>query len=150
MLYCRFCLERFSWPKEKADELLLSVLKEYDRQEVLFVFSSEINVVSAHLMLVILYCCSILQTQLRMDAFYAFNQRFAKVRSARIQKALRGTTGRLSKELVDVSSLDGPPAKKQKQRKGSSKKSVEKIATELVEEADLNSVQGNITGTTQS
>uniref|UniRef100_A0A7I4ABB3 DNA repair protein UVH3 n=1 Tax=Physcomitrium patens TaxID=3218 RepID=A0A7I4ABB3_PHYPA len=113
----KFCLERFSWPKEKADELLLSVLKEYDRQE----------------------------TQLRMDAFYAFNQRFAKVRSARIQKALRGTTGRLSKELVDVSSLDGPPAKKQKQRKGSSKKSVEKIATELVEEADLNSVQGNIT-----
>lgn len=36
-LYCRFCYERFSWSKEKADELLLSVLKEYDRHEVCFV-----------------------------------------------------------------------------------------------------------------
>ncbi|KAG0583390.1 hypothetical protein KC19_3G132700 [Ceratodon purpureus] len=33
----KFCYERFSWPKDKADELLLSVLKEYDRQEVDFV-----------------------------------------------------------------------------------------------------------------
>jgi hypothetical protein len=31
---CRFCSERFSWAKDKADELLLPVLKEYDRREV--------------------------------------------------------------------------------------------------------------------
>lgn len=35
--YCRFCYERFSWSKDKADELLLSVLKEYDRHEVCIV-----------------------------------------------------------------------------------------------------------------
>jgi DNA excision repair protein ERCC-5 len=30
----KFCNERFSWAKDKADELLLPVLKEYDRREV--------------------------------------------------------------------------------------------------------------------
>jgi DNA excision repair protein ERCC-5 len=82
----KFCNERFSWAKDKADELLLPVLKEYDRRE----------------------------TQLRLEAFYSFNQRFAKVRSTRIQKALRGTSGQLSEELthIPLSQDDSPPVKK--------------------------------------
>lgn len=101
------------------------------------------------------YCCQLLQTQLRIDAFYSFNQRFAKVRSARIQKALRGTTGRLSKEMVDIHSQDGgPPAKKQKQKKNTmstGKKSAEGIETELVEEGEeLNAVEGSGRGTSHN
>lgn len=55
-----------------------------------------------------------------MDAFYTFNQRFAKVRSARIQKALRGTAGsQLASELVDIPEKEGSlPVKKPRKRKG--------------------------------
>ncbi|KAL3698871.1 hypothetical protein R1sor_012947 [Riccia sorocarpa] len=70
----RFCYEKFGWNKEKADELLLPVLKEYDRRE----------------------------TQTRLDSFYHFSQRFAKIRSRRIQKAVTGITGRRSEELMDL------------------------------------------------
>lgn len=69
----RLCFERFGWNKSKSDELLLPVLKEYDRHE----------------------------TQLRLEAFYTFNQRFAKIRSKRIQKAVKHITGNISSELVD-------------------------------------------------
>ncbi|MCO5586794.1 hypothetical protein L7F22_040736 [Adiantum nelumboides] len=74
----RLCLERFGWNKSKSDELLVPVLKEYDRHE----------------------------TQLRLEAFYSFNQRFAKIRSKRIQKAVTRVTGRLSSELVDFPKAD--------------------------------------------
>ncbi|MCO5592320.1 hypothetical protein L7F22_046321 [Adiantum nelumboides] len=74
----RLCLERFGWNKSKSDELLVPVLKEYDRHE----------------------------TQLRLEAFYSFNQRFAKIRSKRIQKAVTRGTGRLSSELVDFPKAD--------------------------------------------
>ncbi|BFI28307.1 DNA excision repair protein ERCC-5 [Marchantia polymorpha subsp. ruderalis] len=70
----RFCYEKFSWGKDKADELLLPVLKEHDRRE----------------------------TQTRMDSYYHFSQRFAKIRSRRIQKAVTGITGRRSDELMDL------------------------------------------------
>ncbi|WVZ55906.1 hypothetical protein U9M48_006507 [Paspalum notatum var. saurae] len=60
------CWERFGWGKEKADELLLPVLREYNKHE----------------------------TQLRMEAFYSFNERFAKIRSKRIKKAIKGITGK--------------------------------------------------------
>ncbi|KAI5072426.1 hypothetical protein GOP47_0012532 [Adiantum capillus-veneris] len=74
----RLCLERFGWNKSKSDELLVPVLKEHDRHE----------------------------TQLRLEAFYSFNQRFAKIRSKRIQKAVSRGTGRLSSELVDFPKAD--------------------------------------------
>ena len=32
----RLCFEKFGWNKNKSDELLLPVLKEYDRHEVYF------------------------------------------------------------------------------------------------------------------
>jgi ABC-type antimicrobial peptide transport system ATPase subunit len=32
--FFRLCWERFGWNKEKADELLLPVLKEYNKHEV--------------------------------------------------------------------------------------------------------------------
>ncbi|KAL6952791.1 hypothetical protein U1Q18_048908, partial [Sarracenia purpurea var. burkii] len=57
----------------KADELLLPVLKEYNKHE----------------------------TQLRLEAFYTFNERFAKIRSKRIKKAVKGITGNTSSELMD-------------------------------------------------
>lgn len=74
----RLCFERFGWNKSKSDELLLPVLKEYDRHE----------------------------TQLRLEAFYTFNQRFAKIRSKRIQKAVKHITGNISSELVDFLEAD--------------------------------------------
>ena len=42
-----------------------------------------------------------LKTQLRLEAFYSFNERFAKIRSKRIKKALKGITGYQSSELMD-------------------------------------------------
>lgn len=41
-----------------------------------------------------------MQTQLRLDAFYTFNERFAKIRSQRIKKAVKGITGNLSSKLT--------------------------------------------------
>lgn len=35
-----------------------------------------------------------MQTQLRLEAFYTFNERFAKIRSQRIKKAIKGITGK--------------------------------------------------------
>lgn len=34
-----------------------------------------------------------MQTQLRLEAFYTFNERFAKIRSQRIKKAIKGISG---------------------------------------------------------
>ena len=47
-----------------------------------------------------------LQTQLRLEAFYSFNQRFAKIRSKRIQKAVTRITGHMSSELMDIPEVD--------------------------------------------
>ncbi|KAK6928307.1 XPG-I domain [Dillenia turbinata] len=69
----RLCWEKFGWASQKADELLLPVLKEYDKH----------------------------QTQLRLEAFYTFNERFAKIRSKRIKKAVKGITGSPSLKLMD-------------------------------------------------
>lgn len=43
----------------------------------------------------------LMKTQLRMEAFYTFNERFAKIRSKRIKKAVKGITGNQSSELID-------------------------------------------------
>lgn len=85
------CFDRFGWNKSKADELLLPVLKEYDRHE----------------------------TQLRLEAFYTFNQRFAKIRSNRIQKAVTRITGHRSSELMDFppDDTESPPTKKPRRNK---------------------------------
>ncbi|EPS64890.1 hypothetical protein M569_09888, partial [Genlisea aurea] len=58
----RLCSEKFGWGNSKADELLVPVLKEYNKHE----------------------------TQMRLEAFYTFNERFAKIRSKRIRKAVKG------------------------------------------------------------
>ncbi|XP_073140763.1 DNA repair protein UVH3 isoform X2 [Henckelia pumila] len=69
----KLCWEKFGWGSSKADDLLLPVLKEYNKHE----------------------------TQLRLEAFYTFNERFAKIRSKRIKKAVKGITGNKSSELMD-------------------------------------------------
>ncbi|OMO88684.1 Drug/metabolite transporter [Corchorus capsularis] len=69
----KLCWEKFGWGSQKSDELLLPVLREYEKRE----------------------------TQLRLEAFYTFNERFAKIRSKRIKKAVRGIAGNLSSELID-------------------------------------------------
>ncbi|XP_068485187.1 DNA repair protein UVH3 isoform X2 [Phaseolus vulgaris] len=71
----KFCWEKFGWIGQKSDELLLPVLKEYNKRE----------------------------TQLRMEAFYSFNERFAKIRSKRIKKAVKGITGKQPSDLIDNS-----------------------------------------------
>lgn len=38
---------------------------------------------------------------MRLEAFYTFNERFAKIRSKRIKKAVKGITGNQSSELID-------------------------------------------------
>lgn len=84
----KLCWEKFGWSTQKADELLLPVLKEYNKRE----------------------------TQLRLEAFYTFNERFAKIRSKRIKKAVRGITGKKSLDLIDESAQDGPRIKKKRRR----------------------------------
>ncbi|XP_061337655.1 DNA repair protein UVH3 [Gastrolobium bilobum] len=74
----KLCWEKFMWTSQKADELLLPVLKEYNKHE----------------------------TQLRLEAFYSFNERFAKIRSKRIKKAVKGITGKQPSDLIDHSAED--------------------------------------------
>ncbi|XP_073261818.1 DNA repair protein UVH3 isoform X3 [Populus alba] len=69
----RLCWEKFGWNFQKSDELLLPVLKEYNKHE----------------------------TQLRLEAFYSFNERFAKIRSKRIKKAVKGITGNQYSDMMD-------------------------------------------------
>ncbi|OEL19728.1 DNA repair protein UVH3 [Dichanthelium oligosanthes] len=79
----KLCWERFGWGKEKANELLLPVLREYNKHE----------------------------TQLRMEAFYSFNERFAKIRSKRIKKAIKGITGKTFAD-TDEPEQDNPSTSK--------------------------------------
>lgn len=81
------CWEKFGWDGKKTDDVLLPVLKEYEKRE----------------------------TQLRMEAFYSFSERFAKIRSKRIKKAVKGIGGGLSSEVVDHTLQEGP-------RKGNKKR----------------------------
>ncbi|XP_028756680.1 DNA repair protein UVH3 isoform X2 [Neltuma alba] len=74
----KLCWEKFGWTSQKADELLLPVLKEYNKNE----------------------------TQLRLEAFYTFNERFAKIRSKRIKKAVKGITGNHYSEFTNESGED--------------------------------------------
>ncbi|KAJ7974538.1 DNA repair protein UVH3 [Quillaja saponaria] len=82
----KLCWEKFGWTGQKADELLLPVLKEYNKHE----------------------------TQLRLEAFYTFNERFAKIRSKRIKKALKGITGNQSLHLMDDSAQEIEESRKRR------------------------------------
>ncbi|KAG1331724.1 DNA repair protein UVH3 [Cocos nucifera] len=84
VLLRRLCWERFGWGNQKADELLIPVLNEYNKH----------------------------QTQLRLEAFYTFNERFAKIRSQRIKKALKGITGTCSSDLTDDHVQEGSSSRK--------------------------------------
>ncbi|XP_041008430.1 DNA repair protein UVH3 isoform X5 [Juglans microcarpa x Juglans regia] len=82
----KLCWEKFGWGNQKADELLVPVLKEYDKHE----------------------------TQLRLEAFYTFNERFAKIRSKRIKKAVKGITGSQTLELMDNPLLEVSRSRKKR------------------------------------
>ncbi|KAJ6841304.1 DNA repair protein UVH3 [Iris pallida] len=82
----KLCWESFGWSNKKSDELLLPVLKEYNKHE----------------------------TQLRLEAFYTFNERFAKIRSQRIKKAVKGITGKRSTVLMDDLVQEGSSSGKKK------------------------------------
>lgn len=56
----------------------------------------------------------LLQTQLRLEAFYTFNERFAKIRSQRIKKAVKGITGNQASELMDHPSQVGSESRKKR------------------------------------
>ncbi|XP_020554665.1 DNA repair protein UVH3 isoform X2 [Sesamum indicum] len=84
----KLCWEKFGWGMSKSDELLLPVLKEYNKHE----------------------------TQLRLEAFYTFNERFAKIRSKRIKKAVKGITGEKSSDLMDDTTPQSGSGKKRKVR----------------------------------
>ncbi|KAL6520301.1 hypothetical protein OROMI_032481 [Orobanche minor] len=80
----KLCWEKFGWGTSKADELLVPVLKEYNKRE----------------------------TQLRLEAFYTFNERFAKIRSKRIKKAVKEITKHKPSELMDETTLQQPRKRK--------------------------------------
>ncbi|CAI0455887.1 unnamed protein product [Linum tenue] len=82
----RLCWERFGWNVQKSQELLLPVLKEYNKRE----------------------------TQLRLEAFYTFNERFAKIRSKRIKKAVKGITGKSSSTVLDDVPEEAPELTKKR------------------------------------
>ncbi|KAF2554384.1 hypothetical protein F2Q68_00036535 [Brassica cretica] len=111
----KLCWEKFGWNGKKTDDLLLPVLKEYEKRE----------------------------TQLRMEAFYSFSERFAKIRSKRIKKAVKGIGGGLSSEVVDHTLQEGP-------RKGNKKRLSPYESEDNTSEKDLNlslnSLTGNIPG----
>lgn len=58
--------------------------------------------------------CILVQTQLRLEAFYTFNDRFAKIRSQRIKKAVKGITGNQSSEMMDELPQEGSKSKKRR------------------------------------
>ncbi|KAI3963309.1 hypothetical protein MKW98_022731 [Papaver atlanticum] len=78
----KLCWEKLGWNNQKADDLLVPVLKEYNKHE----------------------------TQLRLEAFYTFNERFAKIRSKRIKKAVKGISGNRSSELIEELLPESPDA----------------------------------------
>ncbi|KAK9830500.1 hypothetical protein WJX72_012105 [[Myrmecia] bisecta] len=76
----KFCFDKFGWTRDKADQLLLPVLKAYDER----------------------------QTQMTMDSFLSFSQRFAKIKSRRLQKAVAGISGSANPELAMADIAEDP------------------------------------------
>lgn len=67
----RFCSDQFGWARAKADELLNPVAKAFDERE----------------------------TQRRMEEFFGYSQRFAKIQSVRLQRAVRGISKQANPEI---------------------------------------------------
>ncbi|KAL0017809.1 hypothetical protein WJX77_008582 [Trebouxia sp. C0004] len=82
----RFCLDKFGWQQDRADELLVPVLKAYDDN----------------------------QTQMTLDSFLSFSQRFAKIKSRRLQKAVAGITGVANSEMTFGDEIQDPAPKRRK------------------------------------
>lgn len=57
---------------------------------------------------------------MRLEAFYTFNERFAKIRSKRIQKAVKGIVGKQSLDLDVADDLQENSAKGEQTEEGSS------------------------------
>ncbi|XP_038715642.1 DNA repair protein UVH3 isoform X2 [Tripterygium wilfordii] len=89
----KLCWEKFGWASQKSDDLLLPVLKEYNKHE----------------------------TQLRMEAFYTFNERFAKIRSKRITKAVKGITRSQTSMMTEDAKQDTSKQRKRKKVVGDDK-----------------------------
>lgn len=76
-----------------------------------------------------------MKTQLRLEAFYTFNERFAKIRSKRIKQAVKGITGKQSSDLEKANDLQENPGKMEKKARASGntrKKSVSKRKDHVV------------------
>ena len=56
----------------------------------------------------------LVKTQLQLEAFYSFNERFAKIRSNSIKKAVKGITGKKSLDLMDDSAQDASKSRKKR------------------------------------
>ncbi|KAK9904154.1 hypothetical protein WJX75_005482 [Coccomyxa subellipsoidea] len=81
-----FCKEKFNWNSDKVDEILEPVLKAYDAR----------------------------QAQLTMDSFLSFNERFAKIKSKRLAKAVRGISKASNPHMLmaDIADEPGPKRKR--------------------------------------
>ncbi|XP_017242123.2 DNA repair protein UVH3 [Daucus carota subsp. sativus] len=82
----KLCLEKFGWGTEKSDDVLVPVLNEYNKHE----------------------------TQLRLEAFYSFNERFAKIRSRRVKEAVKLSRGDKASGLMDDTKLGNPKGSKRR------------------------------------
>ncbi|KAJ0854621.1 putative exodeoxyribonuclease I [Helianthus annuus] len=110
----KLCFEKFGWGTQKSDELLLPVLKEYNKHE----------------------------TQLRLEAFYTFNERFAKIRSKRISKAVKGMAGSKSSELMDYNEQLSP-SNGNKKKKGKREDKNDGELQQHTEKSELSTHEGN-------
>jgi len=105
-----FCGEHFAWRPTQTDDLLLPVVKMWETSD----------------------------KQSRIDSFFAaaasanvpgFNQRFSKVRSARVQRAIAGLTGKpLDEEIALAEEDDASEKKKKKKKPRRGKKTAEDLA----------------------
>ena len=76
----KFCTEKFGWDAAKAEEQLKPVLQATGRRD----------------------------SQRRLDDFLAFNDRFVKIKSKRIQRAIAANVGEVNPEfLPELHELDG-------------------------------------------
>ncbi|KAL2500024.1 DNA repair protein UVH3 [Abeliophyllum distichum] len=124
----KLCWEKFGWGTSKADELLLPVLKEYNKHE----------------------------TQLRLEAFYTFNERFAKIRKmerkgkvnptdAEANRSVEGSTG-LEKAGTgnQINTVEKITVKQSKGRQTKEKSNSEQFT--MVESSLKNSKKSNVRG----
>lgn len=91
LLLRNFCDERFGWDGSRVDDLLVPVLKAYDERT----------------------------TQQTLDNFVAYRQRFAKIRSQRLRRAVAGIAGGDVEGLVLPEAETKPAAKQQRGKRAS-------------------------------